>query len=202
MPEPSVVQASPAKPRARSGGALLLLVLVLAFVGYGVYERFQLVAAQEAEKKAVEEVRSLNGMTVESSSDDWRVVFVPDSPQLAKRVGGVFIPHEGVGPGYTDKVLNLLRIFGRCEDLSISSGPLSGGMSSGPAKKRILKPGETPPELLDVVAIKKAFPNLKISGEQYLVPGWEYAAETPAKEDSTKKEAPTEPSEVPAKEGE
>lgn len=193
MSEPSVVQASPAKPRARSRAALFLLVLVVAFVGYGVYERFQLVAAQEAEKKAVEEVRSLKGMTVESSSDDWRVVFVPDSPQLAKRVGGVFIPHEGVGPGYTDKVLDLLRIFGRCEDLNISSGPLSGGMSSGPAKKRILKPGETPPELLDVVAIKKAFPNLKISGEQYLVPGWEYAAEAPKEAENPKKEEGTPP---------
>jgi hypothetical protein len=202
MSEAPAANSVQVKPRARSRVAILLLLLILAFVGYGVFERFQLAAAQENEQRAVEVVRSLKGMTVESSSDDWRIVFVPDSPHLAKRVGGLFIPNEGNGPGYTDKVMEQLRIFGRCEELNISSGPLSGGMSSGPARKRILKPGETPPELLDIAAIKKEFPHLKVTGEQYLVPGWEYAAETPAKEDEPKKEAPSEQNEKPSKEGE
>lgn len=202
MSEASAVNSPSAKPRARSRMAIFVLFLMIGLIAFGGFERFRLVAAKENEQKAVEVVRSLKGMTVESSTDDWRIVFVPDCPETAKRVGGVFIPHEAYEQGYTEKVIEQLRIFGRCEDLNISSGPLSGGMSSGPAKKRILKPGETPPEMLDIAAIKREFPHLKVTGEQYLVPGWEYAAEAPAKEDAPAKKAPGEAGESPSKEGE
>lgn len=177
MSDAKSASAPRAKSPARARISFLLLLLIIAFVSYGIFERSRLVAATESETKAIEVVRALNGMTVESNSQDWRVIFVPDSPQLAKRVGGIYVPSEGKGPGYTDKVIEQLRVFGMCDQIQISKGPVSGAMRMGAVKKHVLKPGETPPELLDIAAIRKEFPNLQVTGEEYLVPGWELAPE-------------------------
>jgi hypothetical protein len=169
---------------ARTRIALLLLLLILGLVVYGVYERFNLVAAQKNEAKASEAIRALHGMTVESNSQDWRILFVPDSPDLAKRVGGIYVPSEGTAPGYTDKVIEQLRVFEMCEQIQISQGAVSGAMRMGSVKKRVLKPGETPPELLDIARIRKEFPRLTVLGEEYLVPGWEPAPKEPEPNES------------------
>lgn len=188
MSEAKLAPAPPVKSSARSRFALLILLLIFAFIGYGIYERIRLHADLENEKKAVEAVRSLQGMTVESNSQDWRVVFVPDQPQLAKRVGGIYIPYEGKGPGYTNQVAEVLRALGMCEELNVSDGPVSGGMRMGPAPKRVLKPGEIPPEKLDLDALRKEFPRLKVLGDQLLAQQEKEADNQPTTEAEKPKE--------------
>jgi hypothetical protein len=160
-------------PRARSTFrsriAIGLLVLIVGFIGYGFFERSRLFAEVKNERKAVEAIRDLKGMAIESAVQDWRVIFVNDQPQIAMRVGGVYIPNEGAGPGYTDKVLEQLRALGGCKEIIISAGPVSGAMRMGPTPKRVLKSGEIPPETLDLAAIRKEFPHLKVSGEEHLI---------------------------------
>lgn len=175
--------SSPPKSNARSKIALLLLLLVAAVIGYGVFERVRLLAAVQNERIAAQALRDLKGMPVESSVQDWRVVFVPDQPQLAMRIGGIYVANEGNPPDYTKKLIEMLRAFECCKDLTISDGPLSGAMRMGPSTKRVLQPGETPPELLDLAAIRAEFPHLTIKGEEYLRPSYVEASEAPKNEE-------------------
>jgi hypothetical protein len=163
------VAAPAAKSSARGRIAVLLLVLILGFIGYGIFERLRLMAAVENERKAVQTLRSLQGMPIESAMQDWRVIFVPDRPEIAMRVGGVYVSKEGAPPEYTKQIAGILRVFELCKEMNISAGPVSGGLRMGPAPKRVLKPGEIPPEMLDLSVIRTEFPHLKVNGEEYLI---------------------------------
>lgn len=156
-----------APPSKRSKLALPLLILILAFFGYGFFERTRLIAAQEREKEATKVImETIKGNTMSSEAKDWRVMFVPDQPDTAVRVGTIYFPHEGAGPNYTQKVVDLLRTCEKCELVFITEGPFvrkgGGGMFGGAPPKEEKPQEKKEMELLDIEVIRKEFPNLQI----------------------------------------
>lgn len=165
-PAPASPSAPPTNPRSRL--TLFLLLILASIVGFGAFERWRLASDYQREQEAIAQVREIKGAPIEGLANDWRGVFAPDQPHLAQRVGGVYIPYEGKGPGYTQKIIELLRHFSHCREVILSAGPVTGAIFTGPSPKRVLAPGETPPEQLDLDAIRAAFPGLQISGDEFL----------------------------------
>lgn len=164
--------AAPPKSSARSLLAIVVLVAIAGFAGYGLFERSRLMAAQANEKKAIAFIREIKGATMESDSKDWRQLFVPDSPDMAVRVGTVTVPIMGEGPDYTKKVVEQLRTFDMCELLYLADAPMisthSGGMGGGKPKPKEEEKDDGPKqplEMLEVAEVRREFPKLKIVGE-------------------------------------
>jgi hypothetical protein len=173
MSSKPVADSPAAKPSALSKLAIPILILIVCFFGYGFYERTRLIAMQKQEQEAIKSIMAIKGNTMNSDTKDWRVVFVPDQPDTAVRVGTIYFPHEGEGPEYTQKLVDLLNTCDMCEVLFISDGPFvrkgGGGMFGGPPPKKEeeVKPKQDL-QLLDVAVIRQKFPKLQIHGEEVL----------------------------------
>jgi hypothetical protein len=208
---------TPAKSSARSMLAIVVLVAIVAFVGYGFFERSRLLTAQELEKKSIAIVKEIKGVTMESDLKDWRQLFVPDQPEMAVRVGTVTVPIMGEGPDYTQKVVGLLQPLDLCEqlylaDVPVERDPNSGGKAMGKPKPKVeVKKDDGPKgpiELLDVAVIRKEFPNLKVIGEETAAKNAEEKMKAKAdaaarqKERDAQKESAADPQAAPAENNE
>lgn len=163
MSEKSSSSPPQSKPSSRSRAAVVLLLLIVGFAGYGVFERSRLLAAQQREQEAIKYFTESNGATIEADSKDWRILFVPDQPDAAKRVGTVTIAHQGVGPEYTQKVVEQLGAFDYCGEVFISNGPLEKvGRDGRPAPQKGPKIDPSKLETLNVKVVREKFPKLVI----------------------------------------
>jgi hypothetical protein len=183
-------EARPAKPSIRSRLSMVLLVVILVFFGYGIFERNRLVAELTNERAAIESITALKGETMEADSKDWRAIFSPDKPEQAIRIGYVTLPSSGPAPGYQKKVTEILEKLPCCQQLYVTQMP----SKKEPQKKEESsdkpkedKPSETPEktdqpqseeksedaslEPIDIDELKKQFPGLVIYVVPYVTKG-------------------------------
>lgn len=186
MSDSSSAAPAPA-PSTRSRLALVLLLVILALFGYGFYERNRLIAAQQREQDAIKTIAEIQGNVIEADEQDWRWIFVPDQPDTAKRIGIVYVPHKGPGPGYTEKVAGVLGAFENCTEVFLAAvpGERKGRSMGGPPPAASKE--EAPKkdlESLDLEALKSQFPKIKFN------PGAQAGSEeeTQSKPDAAKEE--------------
>jgi hypothetical protein len=113
----------PAQPGLRSRISMVLLVIILLFFGYGIFERTRLVADLAKERAAVESLTALGGKTMEADTQDWRALFSPDRPEQGVRVGYVELPEVGPAPGYSQKVTEILQQLTFCQQVRVQQDP-------------------------------------------------------------------------------
>ncbi len=194
---------SSAPPSVRSKLAIPVLILILAFFGYGLFERSRLIAAQQREKDATKLIMdTIKGNTMSSEVKDWRVMFVPDQPDTAVRVGTIYFPHEGEGPDYTKKVVDLLKTCEKCELVFITEGPFvrksGGGMFGGaPSKEEKAPEAKKELELLDLEVIRKEFPKLEIQNADIVTKASNRKSQAPEGEKEASKEGEKATSDAP-----